>query len=169
MNKTNIILVGFMGTGKTTVGKILAEKLGLEFLDMDDIIVEREGKSIPRIFEEDGEPHFRMIEKKLVEELSGRSGLVVGAGGGIVLNPDNVANFDRTGLVVCLSATPEAIMERVRTDSNRPLLEGDDKMQKILSILESRKELYAGVPNQVDTTGLTAEQVADRIAALYNS
>jgi shikimate kinase len=84
-----------------------------------------------------------------------------------VLNPDNIADYSRTGLVVCLSATPECILRRVEQDTTRPLLAGDEKMTKIMSILESRRELYDAIPHQVDTTPLTIEQVADKVADMY--
>ena len=163
----NIVLVGFMGTGKTTVGKRLAEKLGLRFLDMDDAIVQREEKPITRIFEEDGESHFRAVERDLVRELSRGNGLVIGTGGGIVLNGDNVSDFEASGLVVCLSASPETILARVEHDTGRPLLEGDDKLARIHSILATRKPLYDAIGHQIDTSDLSLDEVAERIEALY--
>lgn len=163
---SNIVLVGFMGTGKTVVGKRIAQRLNMTFLDMDDIIEKRQGKSIPDIFAEDGEPHFRAVERKLVRELSARTGLVIGAGGGIVLDPDNISDYSKTGKVVCLSATPEVILERVAKDTNRPLLASDDKMRKILDLLESRQKFYDAIPCQVDTTKLSIEEVANKILAL---
>ena len=165
--KRNLVLVGFMGTGKSRVGKSLAERLGMTFLDMDEVIVQRTGKPIPRIFAEDGEPHFRELERNLVKELSAQGGRVIATGGGIVLNADNVGDFGRTGLVVCLSATPAAILERVGGDTNRPLLAGGDKMKKIAELLTKRQPLYAAIPHQVDTTRLTIEQVSDKIVSLY--
>ena len=165
----NIVLVGFMGTGKTTVGRILADRRAFAFLDMDDMIVEREGKPIPRIFAEDGESHFRTTERALVRELAARSGLVIATGGGIVLNPDNVADFARTGLVVCLWAEPEAILRRVGNDANRPLLACDDKIGRIRELLAKRRPLYEAIPTRVDTTGLTPAAVSDLILALYDA
>lgn len=166
---SNIVLVGFMGTGKTAVGKRLAERLNMTFLDMDDIIEERAGKSIPRIFAEDGEPHFRALERALVRELSEKTGLVIGAGGGVVLNPDNISDYSRTGLVVCLSATPEVILDRVAGDTARPLLAGDDKIKKIRNLLEFRRKFYDAIPCQIDTAELSIEQVADKVIAHYNA
>ena len=165
----NIVLVGFMGTGKSCAGKLLAERLDMTFLDMDEILVERAGKSVPRIFAEDGEPHFRALERELARELSARQGLVIAAGGGIVLDPHNIKDLSRTGVVVCLSATPEAIEARVGRDTNRPLLAGGDKRKKIAELLERRAPFYAALPHQVDTTGLSVEHVADRVLSLYRA
>ena len=162
-DNTNIYLLGFMGTGKTSVGKILAARLGMIFVDMDDIIVERAGKSIPEIFAEDGEPHFRKIERNVAQDLSARTGLVVATGGGVVMDAGNMEDFYRSGTVICFSATPEAILERVAGDTNRPLLAGDaaEKMAKMMPLLEKRRPLYGAIPNQVDTSGLTVDEVVE--------
>jgi len=163
----NIVLVGFMGTGKTCVGELLAKRLGMTFVDMDDVIVEREGKPIPQIFAEEGEPYFRSVERELVRELAGRTGQVIGTGGGVVLNADNIRDFGSAGLVVCLTAPPETILERVAHDTNRPLLAGSDKMQKIRGILDARKELYDAIPLRVETDNLTVDEVVQRIVTMY--
>jgi shikimate kinase len=159
----NIILVGFMGTGKTRVGKELAARLDMKFVDMDDVIVEREGRSIPDVFSQDGEAYFRDLERKLVQELSAEIGLVIATGGGIVLNQSNIDDFGRTGLVVCLSLSPETILERVEADTNRPLLAGDDKLGKIMGILEKRQPLYDAIPCQVDRNGLEVDGTVEAI------
>jgi shikimate kinase len=167
--RPNIFLIGFMGTGKTTVGRALADQLELRFVDMDDVIVDRAGKSIPEIFAQDGEPAFRAIERQVAHDLSGEPGLVVATGGGVILDPDNMADFYAGGLVVCLSADADTILGRVEGDTNRPLLAGerDEKMAKMKALLETRQALYDAVPNQVDTTELTADGVAARVASLY--
>lgn len=162
----NIVLVGFMGTGKTTVGKILAQQLNMTFLDMDHIIEQRENRSIPDIFREDGEPHFRLLEKALAGELSKLNGLVIATGGGIVLDPENIQDYSKTGMVICLKCEPETILERVERDENRPLLSGEDKRSKIVSLLDSRRSAYDAIPCRIDTTNLTPEQVAEKIIAL---
>ena len=164
----NITLIGFMGTGKTTVGKGVAEQLGMTFVDMDDVIEAREGRKISDIFETDGEPYFRQLERHLVLELSGKNNQVIATGGGVVLNPDNIRDYTMSGIVVCLTATPEVILERVAKESHRPLLEGDEKMNKILGILESRKDLYAAIPHQVDTTALSPDEVMARIITMVD-
>ncbi len=166
MKNKNIILVGFMGTGKTVTGRVLAEQTGLELVDMDSIIEERAGRAISDIFATDGEPAFRAMERALVQELSKRDGLIISTGGGIVLNPDNIADFEKTGLVVCLKATPETVFQRLEKDASRPLLAGDKKAQ-IASILETRKPLYDAIAHGIDTDGLTAEETAKPILALY--
>lgn len=162
----NIVLMGFMGTGKSTVGKRLAKRLGMKFLDMDTIIEERAGKPISRIFAEEGEPHFRTLERELARELSEKSGLVIACGGGVVLNPDNISDYSRTGLVVCLTATPEVILERTSRARNRPLLEEQDRMKRILDLLDKRRHLYAAIPHQVDTSSIHADQVVEAILGM---
>ena len=165
----NIVLVGFMGSGKSTVGKKLAGRLGMTFVDMDTIIEERAGKPIPRIFAEEGEPHFRTLERALAGELSLRTGLVIACGGGVVLNPDNIRDYNRSGLVVCLTATPEVIFERTSRARNRPLLEERDRMQRILDLLEKRRTLYASIPHKVDTSTVSAERVVETILKMIES
>jgi dihydroorotase len=159
----NIVLMGFMGTGKSTVGKKLAARLGMTFLDMDTLIEERAGKPIPKIFEEDGEPHFRALERTLTRELSQRNGLVIACGGGVVLNPDNIRDYSQTGLVVCLTATPETILKRTSRAKNRPLLEEPDRLKRILDLLEQRRHLYAAIPHQINTTTLPTGRVVEAV------
>jgi shikimate kinase len=166
MNKRNIVLVGFMGAGKTVTGRVLAKRTGMELVDMDSIIEERQGKTIPEIFAQDGEPAFRVLERALVKELSKRSGLIISTGGGIVLNPDNIADFEKNGLVVCLKASPETVFQRLEKDTTRPLLSGDKKGQ-ISTLLARRKPLYDAITHGIDTDGLTDEQTADPILKLY--
>jgi shikimate kinase len=166
----NIVLVGFMGSGKTWVGKLLAERIGMPLLDMDSIIVERAGKSINEIFAEDGEPHFRQLERELVKELAQTEGNIISTGGGIVLNPDNIADFEKTGLVVCLLVDAESVLDRVRNDDTRPLLAGD-KEKAIVELLESRKALYESVTHKINTSGrpFPPVQTAEEIIELYRT
>jgi len=159
----NIILVGFMGTGKSSAGRLIAERLTMEFVDMDDEIVRREGCSIPDIFRDRGEPAFRELERALVIELANRSNLVISTGGGIVLNPDNIRDFSRTGSVFCLQAKPESILRRVEHDQNRPLLQGGDRLTKISELLARRQPLYDAIPQQIDTEGHKPSDTADAV------
>lgn len=168
MKKKNIILVGFMATGKTSVGRQLAQKTGMQFVDMDALIVEREGRAINEIFATDGEPYFRELEKELSKELAQQSGLIISTGGGIVLNPDNIAAFSATGLVACLTAQPEEILRRVARCQSRPLL-ADDKEKKVRDLLQQRRPLYEAIPFQVTTDGRKPEEIAARILQQFHS
>jgi len=164
----NIVLVGFMGTGKTTVGQLLAEQTGMPLVDMDAVIEQRAGKPITEIFAQDGEPHFRALERDIARDLSAQSSQVISTGGGIVLNPDNLSDYESTGLVVCLLASPETILNRVKHDTTRPLLAGD-KQEKIIQLLEARKPLYEAITHKVDTDDLEPEAIAAQIITLYES
>lgn len=169
MNDKNIILVGFMGCGKTTVGKILAARLGKKFIDMDTLIEERTGKAISQIFAENGEPVFRRIERNLVVELAEGSNQVIAAGGGIILNPLNITDFSRSGRVICLMASEEVIFRRVSSSSARPLLENGDKMQKIRQLFASRRPLYESIRDRVDTSDMTPEEVAQTVIRMLTN
>ena len=163
----NIVLVGFMGTGKSVTGQIVARRLHRDFIDMDHLIEERAGKKISEIFADEGEAHFRALERALVQELAERENLVIATGGGVVLNPDNIADFSRTGTVICLHADPEIILRRVVKDQHRPLLEGDDdKANKIRELLAKREALYKSIPLQIDTDDHTATDTAEEVIAL---
>ena len=167
--RKNIILFGFMGTGKTAIGKRLASKLGMQFIDMDDLIEEREGKSISKIFAQDGEPYFRRLESEVAREVAGRSGLVVATGGGVVLNYENVRTLESTGIGICLNVSPETIYERVRRQTHRPLLQVEDPLQRIRDMLASRREAYSRVSHQIECTDDDFEENVRRILDLVQS
>ncbi len=165
----NIVLVGFMGSGKTTLGKLLSEQTGMPLVDMDTQIEERAGKSINDIFAQDGEAHFRALEREMAQELASKDGQIISTGGGIVLNPDNIADFEKTGLVVCLLVDADTVLDRIRHDSSRPLL-ADDKEAKIIELLQSRKHLYESITHKVNTSGRPSpEPTAQEIIDLYES
>jgi shikimate kinase len=164
----NIALLGFMGTGKSTVAQILAQRLGRSVLEMDAVLERRAGKPIAAIFAEEGEPHFRQMERTLVQELAAQHGLLISCGGGVVLNPANVRDLSATGLAICLTAAPEIILQRVAATTHRPLLEGGDKAQKILALLAQRQPLYDAVPHRLDTSRRTPAEIADLILALFS-
>lgn len=140
----NIIFTGFMGTGKTTVGKMLAEKLGRQFIDTDELIEERQGMSIPEIFDQLGEPAFREMEANIAKELGLKEGLVISTGGRLMLDPANVAALSVNGRVFCLVATPQEILSRIEGDSDhhRPLLDVPNPGEQIVELLQERKKGY---------------------------
>src|SRR5258706_1310890 len=146
----NLVLVGFMGSGKTSAGKLAAQRLGLEFLDMDAVIEQRAGQTISQIFETKGEPHFRKLERELAVELAARDGLVIATGGGIVLNPDNVRDINKSGVVICCCVDARIAYERTKRTQHRPLLESDaDRLTRIESLLRQREPLYRAIPLQI--------------------
>ncbi|MCO8126517.1 shikimate kinase [Acidimicrobiia bacterium EGI L10123] len=164
-DEANIVLTGFMGTGKSTVGRLVAERLGRRFVDTDALIESRHG-SIPRLFADHGEAHFRQLEREVADELAATSGAVVATGGRTMLDPANQATLGATGIVVCLAASPEALITRLRDEAGqRPLLQGDDPAGRIAALLAEREAGYARFP-QVSTDGRTPEEVADAVIAL---
>jgi shikimate kinase len=165
----NIVLVGPMGSGKSAAGRELARRLGRPFIDLDALIEEREGKPIPRIFAEHGEPYFRGRESALCREVSSRGGQVIAAGGGVVIDPDNLRALSAAGRIFCLRASAETILARVGHETHRPLLQGGDKREKIQSLLDQRRPLYDAIPDQVPTDGETAAQTASRILQLLRT
>lgn len=159
----NIILVGFMGTGKTAVGKELAKKLKMKFIDIDDIIEKREGMGISDIFEQKGEPYFRDVEKKVAREVSKQSNLVIAAGGGVVINEENVKNLKSNGIMICLNASPDKILERTKRHTHRPLLNVPEPSKRVWELLAKRAQYYARADYQIDTTNLTIDEVVQKI------
>jgi shikimate kinase len=160
----NIVLTGFMGTGKTTVGRILAHRLGYELVDTDVLIEARHGP-IATIFRDRGEDAFRVIERELTAELADRTGLVVSTGGRLLLDPANASALGATGQVFCLVATADEILERVTSDPGRierPLLAVADPGSRIRELLAERSDGYARF-RQVPTGGRTPEAVAEEI------
>jgi len=163
---TNIVLNGFMGTGKSAVGREVARRLGWRFVDMDDVIVLRVGKPIPRIFAEDGEPVFRRMESQVCADLSAQERSVIATGGGALVDPDNRRVMMRGGTVVCLTADPDEILRRVGGDDSRPLLNVPDPRARVAELLAARRAAYQAIPWQIETTGLSIEEVAERVIAL---
>ena len=172
----NILLVGFMASGKTEAGKALARLTGWPLLDTDAEIVARAGRPIHQIFQEDGEPAFRVLEAKVVQELCAGSRKIIAAGGGAFLDPDNRARMLAGGLVFCLSARPETIHQRITVlppsqggpegQPVRPLLAGDNPLARIRDLLAQRAQAYAQAHFTVETDDLNTEQVAGRILEL---
>ncbi|YCM43690.1 shikimate kinase [Verrucomicrobiaceae bacterium 227] len=138
----NIILIGFMGTGKSTIGRNLSQTFGYPLIDTDHMIVEQQGRSIPQIFEEEGEPAFRKMETELLRSLFKHSGHIISTGGGIIGTRENRRLLQDLGYVVWLQASPGEILNRTSRNSNRPLLNNDDPEGTISRLLEIRKPLY---------------------------
>jgi shikimate kinase len=159
----NIILVGFMGTGKSVVGKLLAKKLNMNFVELDEMIETREKMSIKDIFEKKGEPYFRLIEKEVVEEASLRKNVVISAGGGAIIDEENFKNLKSSGIIICLQACPETILKRTKDLKTRPLLNVPDPKKKIEELLAKRAPYYKKADHCIDTDNLTVEQIAEKI------
>jgi shikimate kinase len=160
MADQNIVLLGFMGTGKSTLARWLSQKLNRKAVSTDQAIEERQGQKIPQIFESLGEPHFRQLEQVAVEEIAAQKNIIVDCGGGVVLNPINIQNLKKNGLIVYLSASPEWILKRTQGRKHRPLLNVDDPFKKIQELLALRKPLYEQAADwTIDTDGKTNEDV----------
>jgi shikimate kinase len=167
---SNIILIGFMGTGKTAVGKRLAGILNMDFFDSDQEIEKVTGMSISRLFKKHGEIRFRSEETLMIQKLASKRNAVIATGGGIVLNPENIELLRSTGYLICLSAKPEVIYERVkRRNNNRPLLKKGDTYETILALLEERRELYQCADFTVDTSNMDFEEIINKILKFLNS
>lgn len=163
--KQNIILTGFMGTGKTTVGRLLAVRLGYEFLDTDVMIERQNGRSITTIFSELGEAAFRQMERVLAQELAQKERLVISTGGRMMLDPENVQAMATNTFVFCLTATPEIILSRVQQDEKlreRPLLAVPNPLGRIHELLQERQKKYQQFP-QIVTDNKTPEAVVQTI------
>ncbi|MCX7724034.1 MAG: shikimate kinase [Thermodesulfovibrio sp.] len=168
MKKTkNVILTGFMGTGKTSVGKIISKKLKFDFVDMDELIEKTTGMKISEIFERFGEPRFRDIESEIVRLVTVKNKQVISTGGGVVLREENIINLKNSGVIFCLRASEKTIFERLKHCKNRPLLKVENPNDRIKELLEQRKPFYEKADFIIDTEGLTLEEVADKIIKTY--
>jgi len=163
--KTSLALVGFMGTGKTAVAKALARRLNKEFIELDSLIEEKAGKSIPEIFRQDGEAAFRRLETEVTRQVAGRKNAVIAGGGGIVLNKINIEYLKKECVIVYLTASPEIILKRTAgTKNKRPLLEVADKAERIQALLKQRQPLYEQAADiKIDTSGLDINSIAGQI------
>ena len=160
----NIFLIGFMGTGKSTVAKALKKETGAEIIEMDQLIAQRENLSIPKIFEEKGEAYFRNVETELLMELQSGEKTIVSCGGGVPMREKNVLEMKKSGKVVLLTALPETILERVKDNEDRPLLQNRKSVEGIRELMEQRREKYeAAADVMVATDGKSAETIAREI------
>ena len=162
----NIVLTGFMGTGKSTVGALLAKKLGRKFIDSDEAIVIREGRSISEIFRTDGEEYFRDTESEVIRDLSKLSDAVIATGGGAVLRVENIDSLRKNGIVINLSASLETICERTCRNSSRPLINQKTPAQ-IEKIMQSRKKAYENNDFCINVDNKTPMGISDEIIEIY--
>lgn len=152
-----------MGTGKTSTGRVLARKLGTRFIDTDTLIEKEAGIQIWEIFEKFGEAHFRGLERQIVKKVTEEEGIVIAVGGGAIVNPANLADLKRHGIVVSLTASLDVILSRVERNLDRPLLKVEDKLGKIKELIAVRAPFYKKADITVDTDCKNPEQVADEI------
>ena len=163
MSDRNIILTGFMGTGKSTLGRLLAERLQYRFIDTDVEIESRNGCSVATIFKEQGEAAFRTMESELVAELAQRRRLVIATGGGLVMNPANVERLSASGTIICLTAETGEILERVARQADvRPLLQESDPRARVNELLRQREPVYAQFA-QLSTTGRSPDSLVSTL------
>ena len=163
----NIILVGFMGTGKTTVSEILAQHFHMGLIQTDCLIEKKEGMSINDVFSKKGEPYFREKEREAIEELSKKENVVIDAGGGVVINEDNVRDLKKNGVIFCLNATAEEILRRTKEYTYRPLLNISNPLSEIKKLLKKREGYYKRADYQIDTNGKSVTKVAKEIIEIY--
>jgi shikimate kinase len=164
----NIELIGFMGTGKSSVGRMIADHLHFAFLDTDELIESRAGKSISAIFSEDGEAAFRKMEATVVAELASRKRTVISTGGGVAVGPGNLESLREHALVVCLWASPEKIWERVRGQTHRPLLREADPLAKIRELLAVREPAYKKADVLLNTELRSVREVVQQVLHQFN-
>ncbi|BCB97140.1 shikimate kinase [Dissulfurispira thermophila] len=159
----NIVLTGFMGTGKTEVGRILSRRLGYVLVDADAEIEKEQGITITEIFKQYGESKFREIEANIIKKLSEMKNAVISTGGGAVLRQENMDNLRKNGVIICLTASPETIFNRTSNNNDRPLLQVENPLQKIRELLEFRKPYYEKADIMIDTEGKSPIEVAEEI------
>lgn len=165
----NITLVGFMGTGKTTIATMLAERLKMRYVSTDDLIEKREKRTINEIFTKSGEDYFRDVESAVIRDVSGMDNAVIDTGGGAVIREENLANLKSGGIVIGLSADDEVVMERTGKYKHRPLLDVDDPKRKIRDLLARRAPFYAKADFTIDTGKLTIRQVLEKITGIVQN
>jgi len=163
----NIVLIGFMGTGKSAIGRKLAARLNREFIDTDAEIENITGKTIAKLFASDGEIRFRSEEALMVKKLAGKDNLVIATGGGMILNPENVRLLSQKGIFVGLTCQPEIICQRVKNKKSRPLLLKGDLFTRVKELLNERCQAYSIAEYTVDTGCCTVEEAAEKIIAYF--
>lgn len=163
MSRRCVILTGMMGSGKTEVGELLGEQLGYEFIDTDVVIRQRAGKSINKIFREDGEDAFRTLEREVIAELADAKEKVIATGGGAVMDADNRRLLKAMGQVVYLKASPRELYLRMKNDKSRPLLQVENPQKELDRILGERKAVYEQADIVIDTESVSVDEVVDQL------
>ncbi len=165
----NIILIGFMGTGKTTIATALANRLKMRYISTDDLIEKKEKSTINEIFTKKGEEYFRDAESDAIREAAQMENVIIDAGGGAVIREENMTNFKSNGIIVCLTADEETIMQRTKKYKHRPLLNVEDPKRKIRELLAKRAPFYAKADYCIDTGKFTARQVVNKIIEIVEA
>ncbi len=163
----NLYLVGFMGTGKTTVGRALAQRIGFQLLDSDVEIERQQGKTVPEIFEQQGEPAFRVLERAFIESGHPTERCVVACGGGLVVQPGMLDLLKTKGVVVCLHASLETVLKRTQGNKNRPLLNVDDPMERIRALYAAREGIYRHSGTLVLTDGRPLPDIVNHVLRVW--
>ena len=167
--KKNLILCGFMGSGKSTIGKLLSEKMGTRFIDTDAYIEQKEGMKISEMFEKYGEDYFRSREREVCEELSQLKRTVISTGGGTLLNEDNMRALKKNGVIFLLNVSSRTVLTRLKNDSTRPLLQQDDKEHAVKMLLNKRIRLYNRAADYVIDAEESPRKVSLKILSIYNA
>lgn len=165
----NLVLIGYRGTGKSTVARLLATQLGMEVVSLDEEIVRQAGRSIPEIVAAHGWPHFRDLESEVTKRVCARDNLIIDAGGGVILRPENVAALRRSGKLFWLRASVPVIVGRIESGTQRPALTaGKSFTEEVEEVLRARTPLYqAAADYEIDTDALTPEETAAAVSRLY--
>lgn len=164
--KNNIVLVGFMGAGKTTVARMLAARLKRPMYSTDEAIVEKDGRPITDIFKIEGEPFFRRLERAAVRKIAEKENIIVDCGGGVVLDPENLNDLKNKGVVFFLAASPDKIYERIKKQKHRPLLNTTNPLAKIEELLEKRQAFYDQADHMINTNDNDWQRICEEIEAI---
>lgn len=162
-DRRNIVVCGFMATGKSSVGKRLAEIMSYDFLDLDTVIEAEAGMSIPEIFSSQGEPEFRALESRMVERIAEKTGYVIAAGGGTIVDPKNLARLKSSGIIITLTADVQTILQRVGKGDDRPMLWEEDLEKRIRTLLKKREDSYSKADIILDTSSISIDEVAQQL------
>ena len=166
-NNQSIALIGFMGTGKSTIAALLAKDLNFQLIDIDDVIEKNEGRKISEIFSQDGEDYFRALETQVLQTLALKNKQVIATGGGIILKEENRHLLKGHTYLVCLTASPAIIYQRTKHDNRRPLLKDPDPLNVINTLLDQRKKYYQIAPLTINTDNITADVICEKILSHY--